>query len=163
MNWPHADFRYARYEEYFAESSKWTPSIFTEWITCANISESFHRWCLWPILSLGYKRQPSLRGGGKEGRCVSSPWCSPVFRLTERNCRETCLYKALGKEIIRIISFEKVCFYADGWNVWGQDLLGLGLDSVCHLVSVDLALLANATAVKSWRGILALSEDIFTK
>lgn len=71
--------------------------------------------------------------------------------------------QALGKEIIRIISFSKARFYADGWNVSGQDLLDLGQDSVCHFVSVDLALLANVTAVKSWRGILALPEDIVTK
>lgn len=71
--------------------------------------------------------------------------------------------QALEMEIIRIISFSKVHFYADGWNVSGQDLLDLGLDSVSHLVSADLALLANVTAVKSWRGIPALSEDVFTK
>lgn len=27
----------------------------------------------------------------------------------------------------------------------------MGLDSVCHLVSVDLALLAHVISVKSWR------------
>lgn len=37
----------------------------------------------------------------------------------------------------------------------------MGLDSVCHLVSVDLALLANVTAVTSWREIPALSEGRF--
>lgn len=81
--------------------------------------------------SLGYKRQPSVRGGEKEGRCVSSPWCSPTFRPTERKCKGKCLDKHKEKEIIWIISFSKTHFHA-----------ALDLDSVCPLVSVDLALVA---------------------
>lgn len=51
----------------------------------------------WPTLSPGYKSRPSSRGGEKEGRCVSSPWCSPVFRRIEKNCKETRLHKQKAK------------------------------------------------------------------
>lgn len=61
----------------------------------------------WPTLSPGYKSRPSSRGGEKEGRCVSSPWCSPVFRRIEKNCKETRLHKQKEKEIIWIISLNK--------------------------------------------------------
>ena len=134
------------------QSSKRIHSIFAEGVTCVCISESFSYMLLfWPILSPGCKSQPSVKGGEEEGRCVSSPWCSPAFRLTERNCEETCLRKHKEKQVIWIISFWKAHFYADGENASEQGLPALGLGSECHLVSVDLALLANVISVKRWR------------
>lgn len=82
-------------------SPKRIQSIFTEGLACVYITESFSYMLLfWPILSLGCQSQPSAKGGETEGRCVSSPWCSPVFRLTERNCKETCLHKHKAKNYL---------------------------------------------------------------
>lgn len=114
-----------------------------------------------PFCGIGEATFPER--GRKRRKMCELPLVLSCIQADWEELQGNLAMQALETEIIRIISFSKVHFYADGWNVSGQDLLDLGLDSVSHLVSADLALLANVTAVKSWRGIPALSEDVFTK
>lgn len=94
---------------------------------------------------------------------MSSPWCSPGFRPTERICRATRLHKPKENEIIRIISFWKARFHAEGQSISDQGLGALGLGCVCRFDRVDLALFANVISVKSWRWNPCLVENVFTK
>ena len=72
--------------DYFLQDK--SPVCLRDWI----ISRMLFR----PTLSLGCQGD-LLRGGGKEGRCVSSPWCSSVFRRIEKNCQEHPSIQAEGK------------------------------------------------------------------
>lgn len=95
--------------------------------------------------------RPSVRGGGKEGRCVSSPWCSSVFRRIEKNCQEHPSTQAEGK-VNDLGYFKWPRFPAHRRNISDQGLQAWILsDPLCHTVRVDLPLLDNVISVKSWK------------
>lgn len=75
----------------------------------------------------GYRSQPSVRGGEKEGRCVSSPWCLTVFRPTERNCEEMRLHSLRKRNYLDYFLLKRH-FCADQQSASDEDVQVWGLN-----------------------------------
>lgn len=71
-------------QEMWGSAKEESPVFLMEWVIFVYFNESLCLPCLWSTsLPRESHSLPPIRGGEKEGRCVSSPWCLPEFRLTE--------------------------------------------------------------------------------